>query len=63
MTSNPLKPKVYATRQERQRAMEDILIELTKFKVNGLHVCIPQVPAIMSIYEQAENAGAKEGGA
>lgn len=57
--TNSLKPNVYASAEERQRAMEDILIELTKFKVNGLHVHIPHVSEIMNIYQQSEEATPK----
>lgn len=47
--------KQYKTAQERQVAMEKLLIDITKIKTsNGLAICIPQVGEIANIYNQAE---------
>jgi len=49
--------KQYKNAQERQVAMEKLLIDITNIKLqNGLAICIPQVGEIANIYNQAEVA-------
>ena len=46
----------YKTAEERKIAFEDCLISLYRFKVEGKHVCIPNLDKVLDIYCQAEKA-------
>ena len=56
--TNPLRLPVYATRAEREKAMEQILIDLSTLRDDaGLHINLaPFVMQISNIYMQAEDA-------
>ena len=55
MVCNPLRMKTYETREEREAAFEQILVELAALKnPQGLLITVPKLPELANIYSQAE---------
>lgn len=55
--TNRLKMKVYSTKEERHKALEEILIKISKIEVTGAKIdVVPFLYKIANIYEQAEEA-------